>query len=59
MSSESIPPSKPKRALEAPTEILCSMKREESKLPPNPEITYSSPISTVIYNYTIVNKYFA
>lgn len=58
MSSESMAPSKPKRALEAPTEILCWMNREESKLPPNPEITYSTPISTVIYNYTIVNNIF-
>ena len=59
MSSESMPPSKPKRALDAPTEILCWMKREESKLPPNPDITNSSPISTVLKNnYTIVKKIF-
>jgi len=35
------------------------MKREESKLPPNPDITNSSPISTVLKNnYTIVKKIF-
>jgi hypothetical protein len=26
------------------------MKRAESKLPPNPDIKYSNPISTVIIN---------
>lgn len=51
MSSDSMPPSKPKRALEAPTEILCWMNRDESKLPPNPDITNSSPISTAIQLY--------
>lgn len=51
MSSDSMPPSKPKRALEAPTEILFWMNRDESKLPPNPDITNSSPISPVIQLY--------
>jgi len=48
MSSESMPPSKPKSAPEAPTEMFDWMKRAESKLPPNPDITNSSPISTVV-----------
>ncbi|WVZ17065.1 hypothetical protein V8G54_010047 [Vigna mungo] len=46
MSSESMPPSKPKSAPEAPTEMFDWMKRAESKLPPNPDMTNSSPIST-------------
>lgn len=47
MSSESIPPSKPKSAPEAPTEIFDWIKRADSKLPPNPEMTYSKPTFTV------------
>lgn len=43
-----MPPSKPKRAPEAPTETFSPMKRAESKLPPNPEMTNSNPISTAI-----------
>lgn len=47
MSSESIPPSRPKSAPEAPTEILDWIKRDDNMLPPKPEITYSNPILTV------------
>lgn len=48
MSSDSMPPSNPKSAPEAPTEMFDWMKRAESKLPPNPDMTNSSPISTVV-----------
>lgn len=48
MSSESIPPNKPKTAPEAPTEIFVWMKSADKMLPPNPEIAYSNPIRTVI-----------
>lgn len=48
MSSESIAPSKPKSAPEAPTEMFDWMKRPEKILPPNPEMTYINPIRTVI-----------
>lgn len=40
-------PSSPKRAPEAPTEIVDSMNKPESKLPPIPEITYNGPILPV------------
>ena len=46
MSSESMAPSSPKRAPEAPTDISDLMDREDKRLPPNPEITYSIPIFT-------------
>lgn len=39
MSSESMPPSNPKRAPEAPTEMFSWMKRPDNRLPPNPEMT--------------------
>ena len=39
-------PSSPKRAPEAPTDISDLMDREDKRLPPNPEITYSIPIFT-------------
>ena len=48
MSSESIPPNKPKTAPEAPTEMFVWMKSADNTLPPNPEIAYSNPIRTVI-----------
>jgi len=42
--SETDPPSKPNKAPEAPTPISAfSRKREESKLPPNPEMRYQQP----------------
>ena len=47
MSSESIPPSKPKSAPEAPTEILDWIKSDDNILPPKPDTTYSNPILTV------------
>lgn len=47
MSSESIPPSNPNKAPEAPTEMFDWMNREDNRLPPNPDITYSKPIRTV------------
>jgi hypothetical protein len=37
ISSESIAPRSPKRAPEAPTEMLFLINREESTLPPNPD----------------------
>lgn len=46
MSSESMPPSNPKSAPEAPTEILDWIKRDDNKLPPRPEMRYSNPIRT-------------
>lgn len=42
-----MPPSKPKSAPEAPTEIPDSMNRAENKLPPTPEMRYMSPIRAV------------
>lgn len=47
MSSESMLPSKPKSAPEAPTEIFDCINRAESKLPPNPEMIYNNPTRTV------------
>lgn len=46
ISSESIAPSSPKSAPEAPTEILFLMKREERILPPSPDRRYITPIRT-------------
>jgi hypothetical protein len=41
---ETDPPNKPNKAPEAPTPISSfSRKREESKLPPNPEMRYPQP----------------
>jgi len=45
-SSDSMPPSKPNNAPEAPTDILSGMNRADSKLPPKPDITYRNPILT-------------
>jgi hypothetical protein len=45
-SSESIPPSKPNNAPEAPTEIPDCMNRADSTVPPKPDITYRDPILT-------------
>lgn len=39
MSSESMPPSKPKSAPEAPTDICDWIKRADNKLPPKPDMT--------------------
>lgn len=41
-------PSNPKRAPDAPTEILDCIKRADNKLPPIPEMTYSRPILTIL-----------
>lgn len=38
-SSESIAPSKPNNAPEAPTEIVVRTNKEDNKLPPIPDIT--------------------
>ena len=38
MSSESMPPSNPKSAPEAPTEMFDWRKSADIKLPPNPEM---------------------
>ena len=46
MSSESMAPSNPKRAPEAPTEIEPCKNRADITDPPSPEIRYSSPILT-------------
>lgn len=45
-SSESMPPSKPNRAPEAPTEIVVRMNKDDNKLPPTPDIVYNKPIRT-------------
>lgn len=45
-SSESMAPSNPKRAPEAPTEMFVWMKSDDNKLPPSPEMTYINPIRT-------------
>lgn len=45
-SSDNIAPRKPKRAPEAPTEMLVLIKRDETRLPPNPEKRYITPIRT-------------
>lgn len=39
ISSESMAPNNPKRAPEAPTEILSSRKRADIILPPKPDMT--------------------
>lgn len=46
ISSDNIAPKSPKRAPEAPTEILFLTKREERTLPPNPDTRYITPILT-------------
>lgn len=46
MSSESIAPKSPKRAPDAPTEMLVLMKKADSMLPPNPDKRYIIPIRT-------------
>lgn len=48
ISSDSIAPRRPKRAPEAPTEMLFLIKREDSILPPNPDNRYMNPILTDI-----------
>lgn len=57
MSSESIAPKRPKRAPEAPTDMVgfsAGLRLiDESKLPPNPESTYKHPIFTATKN---INK---
>lgn len=45
-SSDSIEPRRPKRAPEAPTEILFLINREDSMLPPSPANRYITPILT-------------
>ena len=40
-------PSSPKRAPEAPTWMVDSMNKADSKLPPIPEMMYSGPILTI------------
>ena len=47
MSSESMAPSSPKSAPDAPTEMLDLMKRADIRLPPSPERMYMMPILTV------------
>lgn len=43
-SSESMAPSKPNNAPEAPTEMVVLTNKEDNKLPPIPDITYTSPM---------------
>lgn len=45
-SSESIEPRSPKRAPEAPTEMLFLINREDKTLPPIPDNRYITPILT-------------
>lgn len=49
MSSESIDPSKPNSAPEAPTETPFLKKRAERTFPPNPDTMYIRPTLTEIY----------
>lgn len=42
-----MPPSNPKRAPEAPTDMLAWIKSADSMLPPRPEMMYRRPILTV------------
>lgn len=46
-SSESIPPSNPNNAPEAPTDMVVLWNKDENKLPPIPANIYSGPILTV------------
>lgn len=56
-SSDIMHPSNPKRAPEAPTEMLFAVrKRADIKLPPKPEMTYSRPVLTVEREITIIIK---
>lgn len=45
-----MPPKRPKRAPEAPTEIPDWINRADIKLPPNPDTMYSIPIRTMDKN---------
>jgi len=45
-SSESIEPRRPKRAPEAPTEILFLINNDDNILPPIPDNRYITPILT-------------
>lgn len=56
MSSDSIEPNSPNSAPEAPTDIFDTINREDSKLPPTPEITYSVPILTATDNHQSMVK---
>lgn len=49
ISSDSIDPSKPNRAPDAPTETPFLKKRAERTLPPNPDTRYIKPTLTEIY----------
>lgn len=46
-SSESMHPSNPNNAPDAPTEMVLRMNKQDDMLPPSPDITYSNPIRTV------------
>lgn len=56
MSSDSIEPNSPNSAPEAPTDIFDTINREDSKLPPTPEIRYSVPILTATDNHQSMVK---
>lgn len=49
MSSESIAPSNPNKAPDAPTDTLSPLVsvKQDIRLPPSPEITYKAPVLTV------------
>lgn len=51
MSSDSMEPNSPNSAPEAPTDIFDTINKDDSKLPPTPEITYSVPILTATNNH--------
>lgn len=42
-SSESIAPSRPNNAPEAPTEMVVRTNKDDNKLPPTPDRTYNKP----------------
>ena len=52
VSSESIAPSNPNKAPDAPTDTRSPLEsvKQDIMLPPSPEITYKAPILTVVSN---------
>ena len=46
-SSESMDPSNPNNAPDAPTEIVLRINKHDNMLPPIPDIRYNNPIRTV------------
>ena len=56
MSSDSMEPNSPNSAPEAPTDIFDTINKDDSKLPPTPEITYSVPILSATDNHSTMVK---